>query len=129
MQFTTATLSLLALATSTLALPAPTTQITIRIANDFSGASASATIPADGTPYSIPALFTGSAIDTGNGNIIATSAQLTAFKDTTKCQFVNQIIPGWKIDIDGRAKNFVDLDGNASKAVPTWLGQFTISCV
>jgi hypothetical protein len=129
MQFTTTALSVLALATSILALPAPSTQITLRIANDFSGASASATIPADGTAYAVSTLFAGSAIDSGNGNIIGTSAQLTAFKDETKCRFVNQNIPGWTIDIDGRAKNFVDLDGDVSKAVPTWLSGFTISCV
>lgn len=127
MQFTLPTL--LVLASSVLALPASTTQITLRIANDVTGASGSATFPADGTPRSIPSLFRGSPIDTGYGNIIGTSAQLTQFKDNTKCQLVNANVPGWVIEIDGRSKNFVDLDGDNTKAVPTWLGGFTVSCV
>jgi hypothetical protein len=129
MQFTTTLATVvLALTTAATAIPSPIPQITLRIYNDQSGANAEATIPADGTPYHISSLFAGSAIDTGAGNIIGTSAQLTRFQDTTKCQLVNLNIPGWIFDIDGRAKNFVDLDGDVTKPIQIWLGGFTFHC-
>lgn len=129
MQFTaTIATIVLALTTSAAAIPSPIPQITLRISNDQTGANAETTIPADGTPYNLPSLFTGSAIDSGNGNIFGTSAQLTKFQDTTKCQLVNLNVAGWVIDLDGRAKSFVDLDGDVTKPIPIWLGGFTFQC-
>ncbi|KAH9868116.1 hypothetical protein J1614_007188 [Plenodomus biglobosus] len=128
MKFTVALAStILAFSTGIQALPSPIPQITIRIYNDQTGANADATVPADNTPRNIVDLFRGSAIDSA-GNIFGTSAQLTAFTDSTKCKLVNVNVPGWIIDLDGRAKNFVDLDGDVTKPVPVWLGGFTFQC-
>jgi len=119
--------TILAFASSSTAIPSPIPQITIRIFNDMTGANAEATIPADGIPRSIPDLFRGTSIDSKDG-IIGTSAQLTKFSDTTKCSLTNLNAQNWVIELDGRAKNFVDLDGDVSKAVPIWLGGFTFQC-
>ncbi|EOA88915.1 hypothetical protein ACJQWK_05779 [Exserohilum turcicum] len=129
MQFTTTfAAAILALSTSVSALPNPTPQITLRIFNDRTGASADTTVPADGLPYSISARFANSAIDSGNGNILGTSAQLTVFQDTTKCKLVNVNVAGWVIELDGRAKNFVNLDDDITKPIPTWLNGFQFQC-
>ncbi|KAH9866344.1 hypothetical protein IAQ61_008349 [Plenodomus lingam] len=102
-------------------------QITIRIYNDQTGANAAATVPADSIPRNIVDLFRGSAIDSA-GNIIGTSAQLTEFTDSTKCKLVNVNVQGCVIELDGRAKNFVDLDGDNTKANPVWLRGFSFQC-
>ncbi|CAE7001756.1 hypothetical protein CFE70_001203 [Pyrenophora teres f. teres 0-1] len=132
MQFTSTIIStILALAASSTAIPTsvPIPTITLKIYNDMTGASATASIPADGVPHFISDLFRGSAISSASGDILGTSAQLTGFQDLTKCQLVNLNIPGWTIDLDGRAKNFVDLDGDVTKPIPTWLNGFTFHCV
>jgi hypothetical protein len=129
MQFTTiSAAAILAFAAGISALPAPNAQVTLKIFNDQTGANAEATISASGTAYSLTDLFAGSAIDTGNGNLLGTSAQLTKFQDTTQCQLINLNIPDYVIDIDGRAKNFVDLDGDVTRPLPIWLNGFTFSC-
>ncbi|KAF1850420.1 uncharacterized protein K460DRAFT_301447 [Cucurbitaria berberidis CBS 394.84] len=128
MKFTiAAAATTLALATGISALPAPASQITIRIFNDQSGANAEATVPVDNVPRNVVDLFRSTAIDSA-GNIFGTSAQLTKFSDTSKCTLVNVNVRDWKIELDGRAKNFVDLDGDKTKAVPIWLGGFTFQC-
>lgn len=128
MKFTIAiTSAILAFASGINAIPSPIPQITIRIFNDQTGANAEATVPADGVPRSVPDLFRGTAIDSKDG-IIGTSAQLTKFSDSTKCTLLNINVRDWAIQLDGRAKNFVDLDGDRSKAVPVWLGGFTFQC-
>ncbi|KAH7381529.1 hypothetical protein BKA66DRAFT_549819 [Pyrenochaeta sp. MPI-SDFR-AT-0127] len=128
MKFTIAIAStVLAFATGISAIPSPIPQITIRIFNDQTGANAEATVPADGLPRNIPDLFRGTAIDS-RGDIIGTSAQLTKFSDSTKCTLTNLNIPNWVIELDGRAKNFVDLDGDRSRPIPIWLGGFTFQC-
>jgi hypothetical protein len=111
-------------------VPAPTAipQITIRIFNDQTGANAAASVPADGTSRNIADLFRGSAIDK-NGDIIGTSALLVKFSDSTKCSLKNANVRDWNIELDGRAKNFADLDRDTSKAIPVWLNGFTFSCV
>jgi len=131
MQFTRTLIStILTLATSTMAIPTsiPTPTITLKIFNDMTGASATASIPADGVPHFVSDLFRGSAISSSNGDIFGTSAQLTDFQDLTKCQLVNLNIVGLTIDLDGRAKNFVDLDGDVTKPIPMWLNGFTFHC-
>lgn len=128
MKFTIAIASaILAFASGISAVPSPIPQITIRIFNDQTGVNAEATVPADGVPRNIPDLFHGSAIDS-SGSIVGTSAQLTQFLDSTKCTLQNLNIHDWVIELDGRAKNFVDLDGDRSKAVPVYLGGFTFQC-
>jgi hypothetical protein len=128
MQFTTIIASsIIAFASGISALPAPGPNVTIRIFNDISGANAAATVPTDNVPRSITSLLAGTPI--ANGGFVATSAQLTQFTDTTKCQLVNTAVPGWTItQLDGRAQNFVDLDGDKSKAIPTYIGGFTFQC-
>jgi hypothetical protein len=68
-------------------VPAPSTsaipQITFRIFNGQTGASAAASVPADGTWRHIADLFRGSAID-NDGDIIGTSVLLVKFSDSTK---------------------------------------------
>ncbi|KAF3042879.1 hypothetical protein E8E12_003039 [Didymella heteroderae] len=115
--------------TSILPVPSatPISQITIRIFNDQTGANAEASVPADGIPHSVPDLFRGKAID-NKGDILGTSAQLVKFSDSTKCSLVNLNIRDWVFELDGRARNFVDLDEDTSKAVPVWLNGFTFQC-
>ncbi|USP77247.1 uncharacterized protein yc1106_04521 [Curvularia clavata] len=130
MQFTTAiaaTILAFSASASAAAVSIPIPQITLRIFNDQTGRNADTTVSADGIAVSIPSRFAGSAID-NNGNIIGTSAQLVQFQDNTKCQLTNLNVPGWVIELDGRAKNFADLDGDKSKAIPTWLNGFQFSC-
>ncbi|KAF1922868.1 uncharacterized protein M421DRAFT_426487 [Didymella exigua CBS 183.55] len=115
--------------TTTIPAPTPTAvaRVTIRIFNDQSGANAEATIFADGSSHSIPELFRGTAIDI-TGSIVGTSAQLVGFSDSTRCSLVNLNVRDWVVELDGRAKNFADLDHDHSKAAPVWLGGFTFQC-
>ncbi|KAL1642020.1 hypothetical protein SLS61_009866 [Didymella pomorum] len=108
--------------------PTPVSQITIRIFNDQAGANAEASVLADGVPRSIPDLFRGKAID-NNGDIFGTSAQLVRFSDSTKCSLTNLNVPDWVFELDGRARNFADLDEDASKAERVWLNGFTFQCL
>jgi hypothetical protein len=111
------------------ATPSPTTlpQITIRIYNDQTGANAAATVFADGVSHNISDLFRGTAID-NYGDIIGTSAQLVKFLDSTKCSMANVNVRDWIVELDGRARNFADLDSDTSKAIPVWLNGFTFMC-
>jgi hypothetical protein len=127
MQFTTIIAStILAFATGISAAPTAAPNVTLRIANDQTGASSVATVPADNVARDITTLFQNTPI--GNAGFIGTSAQLTQFADTTKCQLANKFYPGWVIQLDGRSKNFVDLDGDKTKAVPISISGFTFSC-
>lgn len=60
--------------------------ITVSVINDITGHSAQATVPADGTVFSIPELFQNSIIDV-NGQILASSAQLIQFSKEASCSF------------------------------------------
>lgn len=126
MQFSIALAStILAFATGITALPqVGTNQVTLAISNDQSGARGAATVPADGVARRVTDLFRGTAIDKA-GTIVGSSAQLTQFKDNTKCKLVNG---GWVIELDGRSKNFVDLDGVSGVAIPISLNGFTFQC-
>lgn len=59
---------------------------------------------------------------------MGSSAQLVQFTDSTKCSLVNLNVRDWVIELDGRANNFVDLDGDKSQAEPKWLNGFTFQC-
>jgi hypothetical protein len=127
MQFTTILAStILAFATGISAVPTPAPEVTLRIFNDQTGINSDATVPADNVARDITTLFANKAI--GNAGFVGTSAQLTKFSDTTKCQLANKYYPGWVIQLDGRAKNFVDLDGDVTKPIPVAIGGFTFSC-
>lgn len=116
------------LATLTTAAPAPIPnpfyEITVSIANDLTGAHASATVLSDGLARNLTTLFGGSAID-NHGAIVGTSAQLTQSNDMTRCFFQNY---NHIIDMNGREKSFVDLDGDRSKAIPVYLNGFNLQC-
>jgi hypothetical protein len=128
MQFTIATaLAVLA----AVATAAPATQVrtlptvTISFSNDQSGRNAAVPIVADGNPNLVGSLFAGSAIDV-NGEIIATSAQLTQFVQGTFCvieNFAGTVVA--KLNTDA---TFADLDGNPNAAVPTDVTGLTIIC-
>jgi hypothetical protein len=127
MQFTNILAStIIAFASSISAVPTPAPNVTLRVFNDVTGINSDATVPADNVPRSIAKLFQGTAI--GNAGFVGTSAQLTQFSDSTKCTLVNSNIPGWTIQLDGRSKNFVDLDGDVTKPVPIWISGFTFQC-
>ena len=68
-------------------------------------------------------LFQGSAI--ANIGFNATSAQLVQFVDSSQCLLVRDNVT---IQLDGRAKNFADIDGDRAIAVPTYIGGFTFQC-
>ena len=129
MKTTFAALSILA--ASTLAAPAAPAarqtifpKISVSVINDQSGASAVATVVADGTVFPILTLFGGSAIDI-YGTVTASSAQLVAFVDNVFCSFNKDdlIIP-----INGRNFVFADLDGNKHVAAPIDINDFTFQC-
>jgi hypothetical protein len=127
MQFTTILASsILAFSAGISAAPTSAPNVTLRIFNDQTGINSDATVPADNVARDITTLFQGTPI--GNAGFIGTSAQLTQFSDTTKCQLANKNVPGWVIQLDGRAKNFVDLDGDVTKAIPVSIGGFTFAC-
>ncbi|KAF2799798.1 hypothetical protein K505DRAFT_332263 [Melanomma pulvis-pyrius CBS 109.77] len=119
------------LTTGITALPATLTprqtifpKISISVINDLTGASAVATVVADGTVFPILTLFGGSRIDI-DGIVTASSAQLIAFVDNVFCSFNKDdlIIP-----INGKNFVFADLDGNKEVAAPINLNAFTFQC-
>ena len=122
-----ATTSLLS---TTFALPALDTRqtifpkISVSVINDITGASAIATVVADGTVFPILELFGGSVLDQ-DGVVVASSAQLVAFVDNVFCSFNkgDLIIP-----INGKNFVFADLDGDKAVAKPRALNQFTFQC-
>jgi hypothetical protein len=127
MQFTTILAStILAFSAGISAAPTSAPNVTLRIFNDQTGINSDATVPADNVARDITELFKGTAI--GNAGFVGTSAQLTQFSDTTKCQLINKYVAGWAIQLDGRAHNFADLDGDATKAIPVSVGGFTLTC-
>ena len=99
-------------------------KISVSVINDLTGASAVATVVADGTVFPILTLFGGSAID-DHGVVTGSSAQLVAFVDNVFCSFNKDdlIIP-----INGRNFVFADLDGNKDVAVPVGINDFTFQC-
>ncbi|KAL5400509.1 hypothetical protein PMIN06_012191 [Paraphaeosphaeria minitans] len=116
------------LAIVTNAAPAPTPEpfheITVQIANDLTGSHASTTVLSDGLARNLTDLFGGSAID-NHGAIFGTSAMLTQFTDGTRCFFQNY---NHIIDMNGREKSYVVLDGDRSKAIPVYLNGFNLQC-
>lgn len=130
MQFTTIIASaIVAFASGITALPAPGAQITVRIFNDQTGVNADASVPVDNAIRYVSDLFRDTPI--GKNGLVATSAQLVQFSDTTKCSLVNYAVGHggtWEIQLDGRAKNFVDLDNDPTRPVPVYIGGFSFQC-
>ena len=98
--------------------------VTLSVTNDLTGASASITVPTDGKARMIPDLFRGTAVDQ-NGAIVATSAQLIAFKADTHCFFQNV---NWIINLYGKDKTYVDLDDVTNIAMPINMNEFNLQC-
>ena len=99
--------------------------VTIQLSNDQSGANAAVPIVTDGTPTLIGSVFAGTSVDV-NGEIIATSAQLTQFVQGTFCvieNFAGTVVA--KLNTDS---TFADLDGNPNAAVPTDVTGLAIIC-
>jgi hypothetical protein len=129
MQFTTILASsILAFASSISAAPTTTnttSTVTLRVYDDITGVNSDATVLDDNVPHAITDLFQGTAI--GNAGFNATSAQLVKFADLTQCVLVNSAL-GRTIQLDGRSKNYADIDGDRAIAVPTYIGGFTFQC-
>ena len=106
------------------AAPAITTTVTVQLTNDLTGASGTTTVVADGTERSISSLFGNSGIAV-NGQVLATSAQLTAFPQGVFCIIQNA---GQNVGIFNFKKTFADLDGNPDAAIPQNLSGAILNC-
>ncbi|RHZ61982.1 uncharacterized protein CDV56_101782 [Aspergillus thermomutatus] len=74
------------LTTSISANPSAETRVvTVQLANDQSGANADVTIPANGVKHTIESLWGKTAV-AQKGVVYASSAQLTAFQQSTSCR-------------------------------------------
>lgn len=121
------TLTLLTLLPLALALPQQPTPptISLRITNDQTGAGANALIPTDNLARPVSTLYANTPISAG-GSVVGTSAQLVQFTDGTQCQF--NVQGGGVIQLDGRARNFAELDGDSTVAMPVVLDGWTVQC-
>ncbi|KAJ6088236.1 hypothetical protein N7486_009497 [Penicillium sp. IBT 16267x] len=95
MQFTTTTTALIfsLLSSTGLAVPAkgpPAHTATIQLANDQSGANANVVIPVDGVKRPVQGLWGHTSL-AQHGLVFASSAQLTAFEQTTVCTFTEEL--------------------------------------
>ncbi|KAJ5587988.1 uncharacterized protein N7459_003753 [Penicillium hispanicum] len=115
MHFTnTAALALAFLSTSVFAAPTPTPQAgreitaTIQLANEESGAYADVTLPVDGVKRPVQELWGHTAV-AQHGLVFASSAQLTAFEQTTVCTFTEEPRLSATVDAD---KTWTSLGGS-----------------
>ncbi|KAH8690841.1 hypothetical protein BGW36DRAFT_465683 [Talaromyces proteolyticus] len=115
------------LAASAAAMPArrDTDTVTFALSNDQTGHQASATIWADNTVSLFNSLFANSAIDS-NGQILASSVQLTAFPQHVTCN-INDA-EGQVFASLSDTKTYFDLDGNPAAAIPVDVSSFSINC-
>ncbi|PSN59225.1 hypothetical protein BS50DRAFT_261378 [Corynespora cassiicola Philippines] len=113
------------LGTVALAAPSRRPLITVSLINEFAGTSGEATVPANGQFHDVPSLFGNSAIDE-NGQILASSANLTRFVDNVFCSFNK----GDRIIAINSQTPSVDLDGNANVALlePILMNEFQLQC-
>ncbi|KAJ5937042.1 hypothetical protein N7466_003492 [Penicillium verhagenii] len=91
MHFTT-TFLISALASTGLAAPTngpPAHTATIQLANEHTGANANVIIPVDGVKRPVQELW-GHTTVANHGLVFASSAQLTAFEETTVCTFTEE---------------------------------------
>lgn len=98
--------------------------VTFALSNDNSGAYAGVPFAADGTDKTISSLF-GTTSVASNGQVWATSAQLTAFPQTISCVLMNN---GATLTTFTAWHTYFDLDGNPSAAIPVDLTAAVINC-
>ncbi|KAJ5474611.1 hypothetical protein N7475_004177 [Penicillium sp. IBT 31633x] len=88
---------------SGLASPTPQagwrTTATIQLANDQSGANANVPVPIDGVKYSVQELWGNTAV-AQQGLVFASSAQVTAFEQTTVCTITEE--SGFAVTLDAQ---------------------------
>lgn len=99
-------------------------QVTLALSNDQTGAYASTTLAADGTQRRAFDLFQHTSVNV-NGQVRASSSQLTAFQANTRCVIVNH---GATIATLTARATFADLDGNPGAVIPVNLNDATITC-
>jgi hypothetical protein len=109
-------------AATAFAQPAPAT-VTLQLANDFTGANIGKVIPADGSRHQISEFFAGSPVDS-NGDILASSAQLTAFPTHVQCAIFKDKL----ITVLTPERTYADLDGDSSKLSTVSLSGAYIEC-
>lgn len=90
MHFTNvAALALGLFASSGLAIPAWVKPATIQLANEHSGVSANVAVPVDGVKRPVQELWGHTAV-AHEGLVFASSAMMTAFQQTTVCEFTEE---------------------------------------
>ncbi|KAJ5741198.1 hypothetical protein N7493_001070 [Penicillium malachiteum] len=126
MQFSITLLSLLPAAlVSAVPLESRTLpEVTFSLSNDQSGANAGATFPVNGYDRSISDIFKGTSV-AASGNVLASSAQLTAFPQNINCVLKNN---GNYIATLTAQNTYVDIDGNPAVSTPINLNGATINC-
>ncbi|CAI7569135.1 unnamed protein product [Penicillium crustosum] len=96
---------------SGLASPTPQagwkTTATMQLANDHSGANANVPIPIDGVKYSVQELWGNTAV-APHGLVFASSAQVTAFDQTTVCTITEE--SGFAVTLDAQ-RTWLSVDG------------------
>jgi hypothetical protein len=121
--------STLALAGSAFAFPGaapPAPLSTIQLTNDFTGANAIRSVPANGVANTLANVFVGSVL-VKDGQVKATSVQNIA----PQGPFINCVVQnaaGVTVGEINNQKTFLDLDGDKDKAVETDVSAFTIKC-
>lgn len=121
--------STIALISTALAYPGaapPAPLFTVQLANDFSGANAIRSVPANGVPNTLLSVFANTVL-VKDGAIKATSLQNVAPGGAN----VNCVVRTGGLEFVGEVNNqktFLDLDGVAGKAVEKDVSNFTITC-
>ena len=98
--------------------------LTVQLSNDKTGATGSATIQANGVDQSVVALFGNTPVGAGN-HVVASSAQLTNFPQGVFCIIKQGETP---VGILNFKKTFADLDGNPDVATPVNLDGAVLNC-
>ncbi|OSS43990.1 hypothetical protein B5807_11388 [Epicoccum nigrum] len=128
----TSSLTLLLLTTSTTALAFPNIRplntyplATLQLANDLTGANALRSLPANGAPTTLAALFAGSAL-VRNGALKATSLQNVAPGVAVRC--VLRRPGGEEVGSVSEQVTWLDLDGDKEGAREVDVAAWTVAC-
>ena len=106
MHFTNiAALALGLFASSGLAIPAWVKPATIQLANEQSGTSANVAVPVDGVKRPVQELWGHTAV-AREGLVFASSAMMTAFQQTTVCEFTEEPRLDVKLDAEKTYASF-----------------------
>jgi hypothetical protein len=100
-------------------------EVTFALSNDQTGHHASATVPANGDTFIFSSLF-GDSVLASDGQVLASSGQLTAFPQGVDCGLENY--EGDWVTALTPENTYVDLDGNPNVATPVDVAGYTISC-